>query len=106
MSECKVRFAPADVSVDVDPAKPVEGIGPPGTLLNIAIANGVEIEHPCEGEGTCGLCCVTIEQGLENLSRPSDDERSLIEQLAAEPDASRLACQAVVRGNVVCRTSG
>jgi len=103
MSLCKVTFKPANVLVDVDTDAPINGVGVAGTLLNIALANGVEIDHPCEGEGTCGLCHVEIECGMDNLSPASSEEQELLDQNAPDPKTSRLACQAVVRGDVVCR---
>jgi len=106
MSQAKVTFEPFDITAEIDPAAPVEGVGQPGSLLSIASANGIDIEHPCEGDGTCGLCCVDIEQGMENLSPPSDDELELIDRLDADPETTRLACKAVVGGDVVCRLVG
>jgi 2Fe-2S ferredoxin len=103
MSPCKVTFKPSNVLVDVDTDEPINGVGVAGTLLNIALANGVEIDHPCEGEGTCGLCYVVIERGMDNLSPASSEEQGLLDQNAPEPATLRLACQAVVRGDVVCR---
>ncbi len=103
MAMCKVTFVPAGVSAEVDPEKPIEGVGRTGTLLNVALVKGVEIDHPCDGEGTCGLCHVVIESGMENLSAASSEEQELLDQNAPDPRTSRLACQAVVRGDVVCR---
>lgn len=103
MAACKVTFLPAGVTVEVDTDKPIEGVGTPGTLLNVAMSKGVEIDHPCEGEGTCGLCYVVVEKGMENLSPPSAEETDLLDQNAPEPKTSRLACQAVVQGDVTCR---
>ncbi len=104
MSRCKVTFLPADVTADVDTDAPIEGAGTPGTLLNIALANGLEIEHPCDGEGTCGLCHVLIESGLEDLAPPpTAEEQDALEQNSPEPKRARLACQAVPTGDVVCR---
>lgn len=103
MSRCKVTFQPSGVSVTVDTDKPIEGVGMDGTLLNAALAGGVEIDHPCDGEGTCGLCQVNIEQGAENLSPPTSGEQDVLDQIAPGPKTSRLACQAVVGGDVACR---
>jgi ferredoxin len=103
MSPCKVTFKPSNVVADVDTANPAKGLGVEGTLLNVALAGDVEIDHPCEGEGTCGLCQVVIEQGTENLSPASPEERDLLGQDASAPQEVRLACQAVVQGDVVCR---
>jgi ferredoxin, 2Fe-2S len=99
--KCKMRFEPSGKVMDVDTDKPAEGVGKAGTLLNIALANGLEIEHPCDGEGTCGLCAVEIVEGKENLSEVAAEEQDVL--ATADPPNPRLACQAVVKGNVTCR---
>lgn len=102
MPRCTVQFKPAGKTVEVDTDKPADGVGAPGCLLNIAAANGVEIDNPCAGLGTCGLCYVVIEKGAENLSPMTDDEKESLEGTAPDPKVSRLACQAIVLGDVVC----
>ncbi len=100
----KVTFLPADVTVDVDPSLyPYHRLGKPGSLLDIALANGVGIRHACDGMGACGSCHVLIEQGMENLSESEDEEVDVINRLPNSDLSSRLACQAVVHGDVRVR---
>jgi 2Fe-2S ferredoxin len=51
----------------------------------------------------CGTCHVVIVQGKENLSPASEEEQDLVDQVPDNTPDSRLACQAVVKGDVVCR---
>ena len=74
-----------------------------GTLLDAAFASSpAESKHTCRGHGRCGACLVAIEEGLENLSRPSEAESRILHILRADPN-QRLACQARISGDVVCR---
>ena len=100
----KVTFEPAGGTVEVDPAAyPYGREGAPGSLLDIALAHGVEIAHACGGAGVCGSCLVTVEAGMENLSEATDDELDAVERQAGNTPKSRLACQAVVGGDVTVR---
>lgn len=96
----KVTFLPAGKTVEVDPATMVNRHGQPGCLLDIAIANGIEIEHACGGAGVCGTCHVIVTSGMENLSPAQDDEMDVVDQAPSVSLGSRLACQAVVQGDV------
>ena len=101
MAKHKVTFEPAGVTVEVDPAEfPLGQDGEPGSLLDIALANGVDIEHVCGGCSVCGTCHVLVGDGAENLSEASDDELDVIDAIVTSGPNSRLACQAVVRGDV------
>jgi 2Fe-2S ferredoxin len=103
----KVTFKPADVTVEVDPAQyPYGGDGEPGSLLDIALTHGVQLEHACGGAGVCGTCHIIVESGMENLSPVGDDEMDTVENAPGNTPNSRLACQAVVKGDVVVRIPG
>jgi ferredoxin len=39
---------------------------------------------------------------MDNLSPPTPEEMDLVVQNSPQPDSGRLACQAVVKGDVVC----
>ncbi|MHB0859260.1 MAG: ASKHA domain-containing protein [Anaerolineae bacterium] len=82
----RVRFEPSGVTTHV-----AAGV----TLLQAAIAAGVEIVNVCGGRGTCGKCKVVATHGL---SAPNSSElRKLTpEELTL---GYRLACQAVVEGD-------
>ena len=101
MAKYKVTFQPAGVTMEVDPkALPSSRHSEPGGLLGIALAGGVHIEHACGGVGVCGTCHVIVTDGAENLSTASDDEMDVAAGVPGNTLQSRLACQAVVRGDV------
>ncbi|MFW6153948.1 MAG: 2Fe-2S iron-sulfur cluster-binding protein [Planctomycetota bacterium] len=107
MATYKVTFEPAGVTVDADPADyPYGHHGLPGSLLDIALAHGVAIEHACGGVGACSTCHVIVEAGEENLSEAGDAELDRVEQAPGNTVRSRLACQAVVHGDVTVRVPG
>lgn len=97
----KVTFNPAGVTVEVDPKNyPFGRDGDPGSLLDIALAHDVHIEHACGGEGVCATCHIIVEQGMENLSEAYDDELDRVDYAPSATPNSRLACKAVVNGDV------
>jgi 2Fe-2S ferredoxin len=101
MARYRVTFKPAGVTVEVDPGQyPYGKHGQPGSLLDIALTHGVHIEHACGGVGVCGTCHVRVDGGADSLSPPSDDELDIVDSVPGNALNSRLACQAVVRGDV------
>ncbi|MFP4106324.1 MAG: 2Fe-2S iron-sulfur cluster-binding protein [Phycisphaerae bacterium] len=101
MAVYNLTFKPNDVRVEVDTETlPLSGIGKDGSILDIAMGNGVEIEHACGGTGVCGTCMVEIESGAENLSEAEPDEQEMLEQRGGDMSNPRLACMAVVKGDV------
>ena len=107
MARISVTFEPGGRRVEVDaPDAPFGGLGKPGSLLDIASGNGVEIGSNCGGNGICGMCCVVVENGAENLSGADDDERATLEAMTDNGPNHRLACQAVVSGDVTVRVVG
>ena len=107
MGKHKVTFEPAGVTVVVDPAQyPYGREGLPGSLLDIALSHGVQIEHACGGAGACGTCHVIVTTGAEHLSEPSEEELDRVEQAPGNTPDSRLACMAVVSGDVTVTIPG
>ncbi|MFL5338602.1 MAG: 2Fe-2S iron-sulfur cluster-binding protein [Gemmataceae bacterium] len=87
--------------VEVDPAKiPYERTGQPGSILEIALGNGVEIDHSCGGVCACSTCHVIVQQGLESCNEPTDDELDMVETARGVTTESRLACQCIPNGTV------
>lgn len=104
MATYKVTFLPDDVVVEVDPELcPYGRTGEPGSVLDIALTHGVDMLHACEGSGVCGTCHVVVVEGAGNLSGPTDDEIDAVERVPGNELNSRLACQAVVSGDVTVR---
>jgi 2Fe-2S ferredoxin len=107
MGQYKVTFEPMGATVEVDPSLyPYSRHGQPGSLLDIALAHGVELEHACGGAGVCATCHVILVKGAENLSPPTDDELDVVDMAPNHTPDSRLACKAVVRGDVMVRVPG
>ncbi len=101
MANYKVTFKPADITVEVDPSDyPFGKHGQPGSILDIALAKGIEIPNSCGGVGICTTCHVIVEEGQKNLSEPDDDELDSLDAVTGSTLQSRLACQAVVKGDV------
>ena len=64
------------------------------SLLEAAMAQGLDLDHACGGVCACSTCHVKIERGAECFSAASDDE---LDQLDTARDVgleSRLGCQA------------
>lgn len=97
----KVTFLPAGVTIEVDDADfPYGDHGKPGSLLDIAIENGLTLEHNCGGNCACTTCHVIVREGEENLSEMEEDEEDKLDQAPGLTPYSRLGCQCVVQGDV------
>jgi len=101
MATYKVTFLPLNKTVEVDDEKyPLADHGKPGSLLDIALAHGIELEHNCGGSCACTTCHVVVKEGEENLSEMAEDEEDRLDTAEGLTIHSRLGCQAVVRGDV------
>jgi 2Fe-2S ferredoxin len=68
-------------------------------LLEVALDQGINIEHACGGVCACSTCHVYIESGMENLSEATEAEEDRVEEAPGLRRNSRLACQCVIQGN-------
>ncbi|HHX64317.1 MAG TPA: DUF4445 domain-containing protein [Chloroflexi bacterium] len=82
----KIRFEPYGVTTEVEAGH---------TLLDAAVAAGVEIESVCGGRGTCAKCKVIVTRGV-SASTALEQRGLTAEELAS---GYRLACQAVIEGD-------
>ena len=98
----QVTFLPLNKTVEVDDSRyPLAVHGRPGSLLDIALANDIPLEHNCGGSCACTTCHVVVREGEDNLSAMEQDEEDRLDTAEGLTLHSRLGCQAVVRGNVV-----
>ena len=67
------------------------------TILDAAIAAGVDLNHYCGGMASCGSCRV---EDVEGAISPVDPNEGTILDLCREGDRDRLGCQAQVLGDV------
>lgn len=75
-------------------------------LLEVAVENGVNIEHACGGVCACSTCHVYIEEGEDHLSEPTEDEDDRVEEAPGLQRNSRLSCQCFIEqenGEIVVR---
>jgi ferredoxin, 2Fe-2S len=69
------------------------------TVMSLAVRNGIKgIEAECGGALACATCHIYVAAGdAAGLPPPSEDERAMLEGVAAERrPSSRLACQIVL----------
>lgn len=69
--------------------------GQPGSLLDIALAHDIELDHACGGVCACATCHVIVRTGLESCSVATDDEEDQLDEAYGLTPQSRLACQCV-----------
>jgi 2Fe-2S ferredoxin len=101
MAKHRVTFLPKNVTVEVDDERyPLADHGKPGSLLDIALAHGIPLEHNCGGSCACTTCHVIVREGAEHLSEMQADEEDRLDMAEGLTIRSRLGCQAVVGGDV------
>jgi len=95
----KITFLPMNKTIEVDPDKfPYDHNGLPGSVLDIALGNGIEIDHACGGVCACSTCHVVIKQGIETTNEALEEEEDQLENAPGLKSTSRLACQCVPDG--------
>lgn len=90
-------------TVEFEPGSlPYGGHGRPGSLLDIALHFDIPLEHACGGFAGCTTCHVIVTSGAGNLSAMEDEEADRLDTAWDVRPESRLACQAIPSGDVVC----
>ncbi|MFO0847069.1 MAG: 2Fe-2S iron-sulfur cluster-binding protein [Gemmataceae bacterium] len=85
--------------VAVNPADiPFGDHGLEGSLLDIAMGAGVDINHSCGGVCACSTCHVYVAEGGETCPPATDDEEDMLDEAPAVTADSRLSCQCVPDG--------
>ena len=102
MAVHKVTFLPLNKTVEVNDAEyPLADHGRPGSLLDIALANDIHLEHNCGGSCAWTTCHVIVREGEQNLSPMEQDAEDRLDTAEGLTLHSRLGCQAIVEGDVV-----
>jgi ferredoxin, 2Fe-2S len=101
---CKVTFLRSNsepVTVKYEPGvTPYHEHGKEGSLLDIALNFGLNLEHSCGGNCACTTCHVIVKQGEENLTEMDEDEEDRLYMADGLTLHSRLGCQCVVTGDI------
>jgi 2Fe-2S ferredoxin len=79
------EICPEGMTVEADPGQ---------SICDIALANGIEIEHACEKSCACTTCHVIIREGFDSLGEADDNEEDMLDKAWGLEPESRLSCQA------------
>ena len=66
------------------------------TVLDVALRNGISIEHACEKSCACTTCHVIVREGFASLGEAEEEEEDLLDKAWGLEPQSRLSCQAQV----------
>src|SRR5690349_9545196 len=89
-----IEYQPMGVKIEVDPENmPTAGTGLPGSVLDIALASDVDIDHACGGVVACATCHIVVKEGFETCSPATEDEEDMLDTAPGLTPRSRLSCQ-------------
>ena len=81
------KYCPEGAVVEAEPGE---------NICEVALRNGIEIEHACELSCACTTCHVIVRSGADSLEPPDELEDDMLDKAwGLEPD-SRLSCQALL----------
>ena len=87
-------------TIIVDPAAlPYSHDGEPGSILDVLLGAGIELDHACGGVCACSTCHVIVREGLETANESTEDEEDQLDNAPALTPQSRLGCQCVPDGS-------
>lgn len=66
------------------------------SVLDVALKNGIGIEHACEKSCACTTCHVIIREGFDSLEESEELEDDMLDKAWGLEPESRLGCQAMV----------
>lgn len=66
------------------------------SLLEVALKNGIAIEHACEKSCSCTTCHVVIREGFDSLAEATEKELDMLDRAWGLEMCSRLSCQTLV----------
>src|SRR5258705_11947240 len=102
MAVHKVTFLPLNRTIEVDDAKyPLADHGRPGSLLDVALAHNVHLEHNCGGSCAGTTCHVIVREGEDSLSTMEQDQEDRLDTAEAITRHPRPGCPAIVPGDVL-----
>lgn len=66
------------------------------SILDAALAQGVDLDHACGGVCACSTCHIKIHSGQECFRAATEDEEDQLDKARDVALNSRLGCQAVL----------
>ncbi|MCZ6598049.1 MAG: 2Fe-2S iron-sulfur cluster-binding protein [Planctomycetota bacterium] len=96
-----VTFMPGGEKVEIDPQKlPYQRDGKPGSILDIALGNGIDVDHACGGVCACSTCHVIVREGADSCNEAIEEEEDQLDNAPGLEMNSRLGCQCIPDGTV------
>ena len=95
-----ITFLPENKVIEVDPQnRPTSGTGLPGSILDIALASDIDIDHACGGVCACSTCHILVQSGFDTCNETTEEEDDQLEKAPGLTSRSRLACQCIPNGS-------
>ena len=96
-----LTFLPMNKKITVSPdliKKEFDGL--PGSILNLALKAGIEMDHSCGGVCACSTCHIIVKEGIDSCNEANEDEEDMLDLAPGLDINSRLACQCVPDGTM------
>ncbi|MBV1915418.1 MAG: ISC system 2Fe-2S type ferredoxin [Pseudomonadales bacterium] len=86
----KVVFLPHETHC---PEGMVIDVNPGDNLIEVALEQGIDIEHACEMSCACTTCHVVVREGFDSLNEADELEEDMLDKAWGLEPESRLSCQ-------------
>lgn len=67
------------------------------SILDVALAHGIDLQHNCGGVCACSTCHVKIKKGFDLFPEMEDDEADQLDEAEGLALDSRLGCQCKIQ---------
>ena len=75
---------------------PYKDHGKEQSILDVALNNGIRLDHACGGNCACSTCHVYVSEGFNSLSEQREEEEDILDKAFDVRATSRLGCQSRV----------
>ncbi|WP_225085415.1 ISC system 2Fe-2S type ferredoxin [Pectobacterium colocasium] len=69
------------------------------SILEVALRNGIDVEHACEKSCACTTCHCIVREGFDSLAESTEEEDDMLDKAWGLESESRLGCQARIAGD-------
>ncbi|MEI7369694.1 ISC system 2Fe-2S type ferredoxin [Pectobacterium colocasium] len=69
------------------------------SILDVALRNGIDVEHACEKSCACTTCHCIVREGFDSLAESTEEEDDMLDKAWGLEPESRLGCQARIAGD-------
>ena len=85
----KLYFKDDDRTIDIQVGQ---------NILEVALANEIDLDHACGGVCACSTCHIKVRDGFDLFSEPEEEEEDRLDDARDVELCSRLACQCTLQG--------